>query len=324
LEPFYFKYKEGLEKTAAPKFLTKEGETGLTFEYFNGKNFEEFVGSKTRDTLYLHALGSPYKGVARDGFSVRISGVMIPSKTGTYQAKVDGDDGVRLYIDGKLIIDEWKADDSFHANYTTIKLEAGKKYEIKHEFFDNISGAFTRFAFTNLDGTQAEVEAVKNVDKSRSVYLPGNTKWFDFWTGKTFEGGQTITAAAPIETMPLFVKAGSIVPMGPVVQYATEKTDAPVVIRVYPGADGEFTLYDDENDNYNYEKGQFSTINLKWLDKEKILTIGQREGTFNGMETTRKFNIIIVSELKGKGIETENMPDMTIEYKGDALIIPIK
>src|SRR5690606_14509486 len=92
---------------------------------------------------------------------------------------------------------------------------------------------------------------------SRELYLPAGSKWIDFWTGKTYKGGQHIEKETPVDIMPLFVRAGSIVPMGPFVQYANEKTD-PTEIRVYPGADGSFVLYDDEKDNYNYEKGSYA------------------------------------------------------------------
>ena len=109
----------------------------------------------------------------------------------------------------------------------------------------------------------------------RNVYLPAGTTWYDFWTGEKFEGGKQITAACPIDKMPLLVRAGSIVPLGPVVQYAAEKPSDPIEVRIYAGADGSFTLYEDEGDNYNYEKGVFATIELRWDDATRTLTIGE-------------------------------------------------
>jgi alpha-D-xyloside xylohydrolase len=94
----------------------------------------------------------------------------------------------------------------------------------------------------------------ENISKTRKVYLPSGTDWFNFWTGELLKGGQTIDAAAPIETLPLFIKAGSIIPMGPYLQYATEKPADPIYLRVYTGSNAEFVIYEDENDNYNYEK----------------------------------------------------------------------
>jgi len=148
-----------------------------------------------------------------------------------------------------------------------------------------------------------------------NVYLPKSASWFDFWTGKQFKGGQTITTSAPLNIIPLFVRAGSIIPMGPFIQYSTEKSD-PVEIRVYPGADGEFTLYEDENDNYNYEKGLYSTIEFKWDDATNTLNIGKRQGHFPRMLKTRTFQVVIVSPNHGTGIDTTDEIKKVVKYNG--------
>jgi len=152
--------------------------------------------------------------------------------------------------------------------------------------------------------------------RARNVYLPKSVKWFDFWTGKVLEGGQTIAANAPIETIPLYIKAGSIIPMGPYLQYATEKPADPIELRIYPGASGDFTIYEDENDNYNYEKGLHSTIGLSWNDQTRTLTIKKREGSFPGMIMKRTFNVILVKENHGIGVETTDKIDRAIVYNG--------
>jgi len=151
--------------------------------------------------------------------------------------------------------------------------------------------------------------------KQSDIYLPESTSWYNFWTGEYIEGGETIKAPATIDRIPLFVKAGSIIPMGPVIQYASEKNDQ-VEIRIYPGADGEFTLYEDENDNYNYEKGVFSTITFKWNDSKKVLTIGDRKGTYPGMLNTRKFQVVLVNQNHGTGIDITYKVDRLVEYSG--------
>jgi alpha-D-xyloside xylohydrolase len=155
-----------------------------------------------------------------------------------------------------------------------------------------------------------------SAEKTRKVYLPKAANWFDFWTGKTLSGGQTINASAPLETIPLFIKAGSIVPMGPFLQYATEKLADSIELRVYPGADGQFTLYEDQNDNYNYEKGVHSIILIQWNESKKTLTIGKRAGTFPGMLKKRTFHIVWVREGHGSGLDPEEKPDMSISYDG--------
>jgi alpha-D-xyloside xylohydrolase len=159
--------------------------------------------------------------------------------------------------------------------------------------------------------------------KSEEVYLPKGTGWIDFWTGEKLKGGKTVNRETPIDIMPLFVKAGSIIPIGPKAQYATEKKWDNLEIRIYPGADGEFTLYEDENDNYNYEKGIYSTITFKWDDAKKVLTISDRKGSFPTMLAERKFNIVIVEKNKGVGINSAEKFDKEITYKGNEAIVKL-
>jgi alpha-D-xyloside xylohydrolase len=141
------------------------------------------------------------------------------------------------------------------------------------------------------------------VAKTRVVYLPGGNDWFDFWTGVKHAGGATITADAPLEKIPLLVRAGSIIPLGPPIQYTGEKPADPLELRVYRGADGAFTLYEDEGDNYNYEHGAFATIRFAWDDRARTLTIAARQGSFPGMLQERTIRIVDVSAEAGGGIE---------------------
>lgn len=153
--------------------------------------------------------------------------------------------------------------------------------------------------------------------RGRPVYLPQHTgDWYDFWTGASVKGGQTIGAAAPYDAIPLYVKAGSIIPTGPDLQYTTEKSADPITIYVYAGADGNFTLYEDNGLDNRYENGAFSRIPLHWNDAAKTLTIGKRAGTFNGMLKTRTFNAIIVSATHPVTYNTTQAPDKTITYTG--------
>ncbi len=151
---------------------------------------------------------------------------------------------------------------------------------------------------------------------SRQVYLPAGTTWYDFWTGETLSGGQTITASAPIETMPLYVRAGSIIPMGPFLQYATEKPADTIEVRVYPGADGQFNLYEDEYDYYNYESGQYSLIPLTYRDATRQLTIGGRTGSYKNMPLSRVFTIVFVGNNHGTGVGITTNFDGVINYNG--------
>ena len=163
------------------------------------------------------------------------------------------------------------------------------------------------------DGKEIAVDFTQQ--KSSKAYLPAGTSWFDFWSNQKYDGGQEVTLATTIDKIPLFIKAGSIVPFGPQVQFATEKKWDDLEIRVYPGANAEFTLYEDENDNYNYEKGIYSTISFTWNDAKKSLTINDRKGTFPGMLGTRKFNIVVIST--GKKVEK------TVTYSGKKVSVKL-
>jgi len=159
--------------------------------------------------------------------------------------------------------------------------------------------------------------------KSRKVYLPAGTQWFNFWTGEMLKGGQTIDADAQIETLPLYVKAGSIVPMGPNVEYATQNPGGQIELRIYPGADGEFKYYEDENDNYNYEKGNYATISFKWNDKLHQLIIADRKGNFPGMQKKHHFNVVLVKDGHGTGEAISDGADKKVIYEGKAVIVKL-
>jgi alpha-D-xyloside xylohydrolase len=157
---------------------------------------------------------------------------------------------------------------------------------------------------------------------SRSVYLPAGT-WYDFWTGSTATGGNKVTADAPLSKIPLYVKAGSIVPMGPNIQYATESID-PLEIRVYKGANGTFTLYEDEGDTYNYETGKYSTITFTWDDTAGKLSISDRSGTYTGMPASRTFNIVWVAASHGAGVDVTATADQVVKYDGLSVAVSVK
>jgi len=154
---------------------------------------------------------------------------------------------------------------------------------------------------------------------TRHLYLP-KTKWYDFWMGSALDGGRAIDATAPLDRIPLYVRAGSIIPMGPDLEYASEKPADPIELRVYSGADGDFTLYEDEDDSYNYEKGVFATIPIRWDDSKQTLTIGKRQGSFPGMLERRTFHVVWVGEDHGVGVFPQEA-DRTVDYDGSAVTV---
>ncbi|HWE87247.1 MAG TPA: TIM-barrel domain-containing protein [Terracidiphilus sp.] len=154
---------------------------------------------------------------------------------------------------------------------------------------------------------------------TRRAYLPPAPAWYDFWTGRRFVGDQKILAQAPLAHIPLFVKAGSILPLGPEREYAMQSPDAPITLRIYPGANGDFTLYNDEGDSYDYEKGAHTTIPIHWDDASATLTIGAIQGSYPGMPASRTFRIVLVRPGVGAGPRMEEHVDKELQYTGAAI-----
>jgi len=160
----------------------------------------------------------------------------------------------------------------------------------------------------------------------RHMYLPKG-RWYDFWTGAPVdvarESGRFIDTAAPLDRMPLYVRAGSIVPMGPEEEYSSQKPADLIELRVYPGADADFTLYEDEGDTYNYEKGKYATIPIHWNDSTQTLTLGDRKGSFPGMLNRRTFNFVLVREDHGAGVEPAVSAQL-VQYSGSEVEVSPK
>ena len=149
----------------------------------------------------------------------------------------------------------------------------------------------------------------------REVYLPKGAGWVDFWTGEAHQGGTTVRAAAPMERIPLFAKAGAILPLGPAMEWSDQKPCDPIELRIYPGANGSLSLYEDSGDSYDYEKGAHTVIPISWKESDRKLTIGSRQGSFPGMLAKRTFRIVWVDRDHGTGM-AEAKPDQVISYDG--------
>jgi alpha-D-xyloside xylohydrolase len=164
---------------------------------------------------------------------------------------------------------------------------------------------------------------LKGVAKKRSVYLPDGCDWYDFWTGERYKGGQTIQTAAPLDIMPLFIRSGSIIPLGPSVQYSSEKPGAAIELRVYGEARGDFILYEDEGDGYGYEENKYATSVISWDGKKNRICIGSRSGSFKGMPESREFRIVKVAENHGTGIEETADFDAVVRCNGEAVTVTL-
>jgi alpha-D-xyloside xylohydrolase len=155
--------------------------------------------------------------------------------------------------------------------------------------------------------------------RSRTVYLPTAPIWYDFWTGGNAGGGQSIDVSAPYDSIPVHVRAGSIIPTGPELMYTDEKPADPITLYVYAGADGTFTLYEDDGQSYGYENGAFARVPLHWTDATRTLTIGKREGTFPGMPPQHTFDVVLVAKDKPVGFSFTPKADKSVKYDGNAV-----
>jgi alpha-D-xyloside xylohydrolase len=161
-------------------------------------------------------------------------------------------------------------------------------------------------------------------DSTRKTYLPAGQGWYDLYSGKYTTGGQTITADAPYQRMPVFVKEGSILPIGPDLQYTDQRPADTITLYVYTGRDADFTLYEDEGTNYNYEKGAYATIPFHYDEASATVTIGGRQGSFAGMLQHRFFNIKIAGREKPLPIVGKDKPSVSCAYDGRKKILHVR
>jgi len=299
-------------------FKTKDGKPGLVAKYYNDTEFKESCHEQVEPNINLFWYTGWPKYITDPTFAVRWEGKLIPTQTGQHRFHMKSFGPKRVFLDGKeLPCNYWSVE-----FYTVpVELEAGKEYDFAFETSNSAAGAFRAQLYWKTPEIHAKEKVVEPRPKTRDVYLPDDHQWTDFWTSRTFSGGQTIAADAPINKIPLFVKAGSIIPMGPLVQYAAEKPADPIELRIYPGADATFTLYEDQNDNYNYEEGAYSTITFHWNDARRLLTISDRKGSFPGMLQVRRFNVVIVKRRHGTGVGITKNPDKVIPYRGRQSIV---
>jgi alpha-D-xyloside xylohydrolase len=166
-------------------------------------------------------------------------------------------------------------------------------------------------------------QPLTGIPQIRPVYLPAGADWYDFWSGQKYSGGKTIQADAPIDRLPLFVRSGSILPMGPVRQHVNDLPEAPVELHIYPGQDGSFELYEDEGDQYNYEDGAFSTIDIQWQDAERQLKLGARKGEYAGMPERQTFQICLHDAVTLRYGVSQAGSNQTVIYSGQPVVLKL-
>ncbi len=299
-------------------FRTKDGKQGLLARYYKDPEFKTMSYEEVVPNIdYLWYTGRP-DYVTDSCYSIRWEGKLIPALTGKYQFHIKCYDAKRIILDGKELPYIYTSVEQ----YTDfVELEAGREYDFIMETENRSTGASKVKLYWKTPDMFKKEATVEKRKKTREVYLPAQHQWTDFWTGRTVAGGKTITADTPIDKIPLMIKAGSIIPFGPFVQYSTEKSADTIELRIYPGADADFTLYEDENDNYNYEKGVYSTVDFHWDDIKRQLTLGERKGAFPGMPENRQFKLVLVKDNHGTGIGITSKPDKIISYQGESQVI---
>lgn len=307
---------------------TPDGRPGLRAEYFEGTNFETPAGEVV-DAVVDHKwpappLANPPAKLTRlDDFSGRWTGTITAPEDGGHEIGVAGDDGYRLWLDGKLVVEDWNRGPTRYKS-ANLALRAGQAVAVRLDFFQGKYDRALRLAWRTPSQARALAAAAPKLNNTMETYLPAGAEWFDFWTNERHAGGSTVRKNCPLDVLPLYVRAGSIVPLGPVVQHVNEKPDAPYEIRIYPGADATFTLYEDDGETYDYEQGRRATWELKWEDAARTLSVGAREGSFPGLVATRELRIVVAAPGRGVGPEESATVDRTVTYTGAPLTVTLR
>jgi alpha-D-xyloside xylohydrolase len=299
-------------------FLTPDGKRGLKAQYYKDAQYRTLGLERTDPDVDVFWYTGRPDYVTDSTFAIRWTGKLVPQEEGVHQFHLKSFDAKRLILDGREVPVVYTSTEQYTA---LVDMKAGEPMDFVLETENRSTGAARMQLFwktPKMFGRELEPEERK---KTRSVYLPAGCGWTDFWTGETAAGGVEIETDAPIGKMPVFVRAGSIVPMGPFIQYSDEKPADPLEIRIYPGADGSFTLYEDENDNQNYTRGVYATIDFAWDDAGHKLTVSGRKGSFPGMLKERTFKVVLVGEDHGTGVDVTPEPDRTVRFDGKEQVI---
>lgn len=301
---------------------TPDGQRGLLLEYFEGINFDK-PASRTIDTAIAHHWPGPPLANLPDGlsrlenFSARWTGELVAAESGEHVIGIEGDDGFRLWLDGQLVVDDWAIGGArFKGHRATLR--QGQVIKLRIEYFQAGGGRVMRLAWHTPSQLREQAELARQLDQRQATLLPAGCDWFDFWTGARHAGGRSVERDYTLDEFPLFVRAGAIVPLGPVIEHTGQRPDAPWEIRIYPGADGSFTLYEDDGETYRYERGERSTTALRWDDARRTLHIAARQGRYPGMVLRREMQLRLVAP-PGQAEQTR-----TVEYRGQATQIRFK
>lgn len=319
-EPMYHTPPQSSVLVSPEVFKTNDGKQGLHTKYYKDAAYQNLGIERIDPNIDVFWYTGRPEYVSDSMFSIRWEGKLIPNETGKHQFHMKSFDAKRIILDGDTLPIVYTSVEQYTS---IIELEKGKQYDFVLETENRSTGAARMRLFWKTPAIFKKESEKIDKEKTRMVYLPSGEVWYDFWTGKTYVGGQQLKFDAPKDKIPILIKAGSIIPFGPFIQFTTEKPADPLELRIYGGADGSFELYEDENDNYNYEKGMYSTILFSWNDNSKKLTIGKRSGDFPGMLQNRTIKIILVDEGKGVDIQIPETFDKIVKYNGEEMVVAL-
>ena len=332
--PMLYPPARAQEWIPARDLYAPDGRTrGVRLDFFQGAGRNPFVrdslaATRPAEVFNLTWAGALPESLATRPYSARYSGVLRADETGRYEFVLTTDGGVRLWLGDSLVVDRWDNRDALEVR-PAVRLDAGSAHPLRLEYREARRGASRLLLEWITPTTRARLRP----DPNWATYLPGdaadgttpdegtNAGWYDFWTGERLAAGRPAVRPAPIARVPLYVRAGSVVPMGPALQYADEGAADPIELRVYPGADGAFTLYDDEGDSYRYERGASATIPIAWNEAARTLTIGPRVGRFPGMRERRTLHVVFVRRGHGVGLPATTVADAVVPFDGRAVVV---
>lgn len=281
---------------------------------FDGIDQTQAVSEEqAKGTMDFNWTGSLPAGVTGSSFRVELSGRLTENFQPRLRFQVAG--RLKVWIDGEVVIDEWE-NEWWRDEIITLPDQQGVDVVIHYGTKQELDETMFRVGWDTSD-QQSHGE---DVAQEREVVLPEG-HWFDFWNGEALEGGQKVVRSAGLDEMPVLVKAGSILPLGPVKAHQGAVSDDEMEVRIYPGANGSFVLYEDEGDGYAYEKGVCSRIPFRWEDSSSTLHIGSREGSFPGMLRKRRFHLVLADGKKGGGVDA--LEGKGVVYEGEAISLEL-